>query len=354
MEKAFAYDDILLVPKRSPVDSRSNVSLETQLADVSLTCPVTSAPMDTVTEKELAQALTNEGGLGFIHRFLSIDEQIAQIKAVDGKVAGTIGVEEDYVTNAKRLYNAGADIVCLDIAHGHLNRCLEATEKIVSEHPEITLCVGNVATKQGVFDLIQSGADIVKVGIGSGSHCLTREVTGVGVPQFTAIREATKGIQKAVEENLVESENEIGVIADGGIQTSGDISKALMAGADAIMAGGLFASCKEAPGKTVIKDGVKYRQTRGMASEEAREERDGGEETTEAGAVEGAECLTEVNSTVSEVIQELSEGISSALSYCGGHNIQQARENSEFKQVTHSTNVRNGVHGEVDSIRKGL
>lgn len=350
MEQALSYDDVLLVPQRSPVDTRSNVKLNSEIGGVELERPFISAPMDTVTEEELAQAMADSGGIGFLHRFMSIEEQVEQVKSVDGKVGGTVGVEEPYVKNAKRLHDAGADIVCLDIAHGHLERCISAAREISNEHPEITLCVGNVATSEGVYDLIEAGADIVKVGIGSGSHCLTREVTGVGVPQFTAIEYAVEGRAQAASEGIIESED-VGIIADGGIQNSGDISKALMAGADAIMAGGLFMGCKETPAETVTIDGEKYKKTRGMASEEAREEREGGEETTKAGAVEGIEGYTRYNGTVREKMEELSDGVSSSLSYCGGNTIPQARKNATFVRVTNSTVIRNGVHGAVEDVR---
>lgn len=352
MERALAYDDVLLVPKPSPVSTRDEVDLTTQLGGIELEKPFISAPMDTVTEEELAQAMSDSGGLGILHRFMDIEEQVRQIENIDGVVGGTIGVEEPYTENAKKLHDAGADLVCLDVAHGHLDMCVDAAAEIAEEHPEITLCVGNVATPEGVYDLIESGADIVKVGIGSGSHCLTREVAGVGVPQFTAIEYATEGRAQAVNSGLISSKDDVGIIADGGIQDSGDISKALMAGADAIMAGGLFMGCEETPSETIKIDGVKYKKTRGMASEEAREEREGGEDTTESGAIEGAESYTEYVGPLKSVMEDLSKGVSSAVSYCGGHTIPQARENAEFIRVTNSTINRNGVHGAANGFRE--
>lgn len=348
MLQGYAYDDVLVVPQRSLVDSRSNVSLETTLGDdVTLTNPFISAPMDTVTEGAMAQAMADSGAMGFIHRFISFEEQVEMVSNIDGPVGGTIGLAEDSneaVRKARELDEAGADIVCLDIAHGHMESCVELTEVLSSELPGVTLCVGNVATSDGAYELVEAGADIVKVGIGSGSHCLTREVAGVGVPQFTAINQAVEGRQRAIDAGIIESAEDMDIIADGGIQKSGDIVKALLTGADAIMAGGLFAGCLESPAEEVtLPNGETVKKSRGMASEEARVDR--GDTVGDQSAIEGAECVSELVGTAEDKVSSLSKGVRSGVSYCGSHSLSEARDNCEFIEVTNSTINRNGTHG---------
>lgn len=162
IEQALSYDDVLLVPQRSPVDTRSDVELNSEVGDVELEMPFISAPMDTVTEEELAQAMTDSGGIGFFHRFMSVEEQVEQVKSVDGKVGGTVGVEEPYVENAKQLHDAGADIVCLDIAHGHLERCVSAAKEISNEHPELRCVLGMWLLLRGFMTLLRQAQILLK------------------------------------------------------------------------------------------------------------------------------------------------------------------------------------------------
>ncbi|MEF8771792.1 guanosine monophosphate reductase [Halodesulfurarchaeum sp.] len=314
-----SYGDVLLVPHRSPVESRAAVDLSTQLTPtIELDAPVLSAPMDTVTEAETAIELSRLGGFGTVHRFLTVAEQAAEIEAVtavDERVWAAIGISEDYLDRADRTLEAGATAIVVDVAHGHLEKALEAVEDLATEFPSVPLIAGNVATPQAVRDLADAGADGVKVGIGPGSHCTTRVVAGAGVPQLTAVSDAAEAAA-----NL-----DISIIADGGIRNSGDAVKALMAGADTVMMGRFFAGTVESPNAIVERDAEEDKRSRGMATTAASNERtdkDGAEPTAD----EGVEALTPLSGPLESVTTEFLAGIRSGLSYVGGESIPDARE----------------------------
>lgn len=331
-----SYDDVLLVPRRSSVESRSDVDPSTTLAGVGLSVPVLSAAMDTVTEASMARAVGEAGGMGVIHRFLPIADQADAVRGVaaDGlPVAGAVGIAEAATERASALIEAGAAMIVLDVAHGHMERALTTVETLAAAFPDCPLCAGNVATPAGVADLAEAGADVVKVGVGPGSHCTTREVTGVGVPQFTAVEECSA----AADTHGVET------IADGGIRAAGDAVTALLAGADAVMLGGFLAGCSESPAETVEIDGERYKQTRGMstaAAAEAREDKD-----AEIVADEGVEATVPHTGPVGPRLKEFVAGIRSGLSYIGAHDLVTARERAEFIEITPASSRRNGSHG---------
>ena len=338
LRTGLSYGDVLLVPQRSPVGSRSDVDLSTNLTpNVELDSPLLSAPMDTVTEADLAEALGDFGGFGTIHRFLTVEEQAAEVAtAADAgvQVGAAVGIDEDYVNRTEAVLEAGAAAVMVDVAHGHLERTLDAVAHLREEFPDAELVAGNVATPEGVEDLYAAGADCVKVGIGPGSHCTTRKVAGAGVPQLTAV------------DDCAERAHDLGitVVADGGIRTSGDAVKALMAGADTVMMGSFFAGTEEAPGAVVERDGVRYKRSRGMATTAAAQKRSDKEEDVTAD--EGVEGLTPYKGPVREVSEEFCAGIRSGLSYCGGHTIPAARERAEFVRVAPSAQEREGAHSD--------
>lgn len=340
LRTGLSYGDVLLVPQRSPVDSRSDVDLSTPLTPtVELETPLVSAAMDTVTEAELAIGLSRAGGIGVLHRFLTVDEQAAQVEAVVGageQVAAAVGINEDYEARSAALVAADVDALVVDVAHGHLDRAVAAVEEIADAFPETDLIAGNVATPAGVEDLAAAGADCVKVGIGPGSHCTTRKVAGAGVPQLTAVDDCA-----TAAEDL-----DVTICADGGIRTSGDAVKALMAGADTVMLGSLFAGTEEAPGAVVEVDGTRYKRSRGMATTAAAEARD--DKGADVGADEGVEALTPYKGPVATVAEEFCQGIRSGLSYCGGHTIGRARERAEFIRVAPGAKEREGFHTDDD------
>lgn len=340
LRTGLSYGDVLLVPQRSPVDSRSDVDLSTTLTpSVELETPLVSAAMDTVTEADLAISLARAGGFGVLHRFLTADEQatqVTQVKTAGEQVGAAIGIDEDYVARGAAVVDAGVDALVVDVAHGHLERTLTAVETLSEEFPDTDLVAGNVATPAGVADLAAAGADCVKVGIGPGSHCTTRKVAGAGVPQLTAVDDCAAAA----------ADLDVTICADGGIRTSGDAVKALMAGADTVMLGSIFAGTEEAPGTVIEVDGTRYKRSRGMATTAAAEDRE--DKHNDVTADEGVEALTPYKGSITTVAEEFCAGIRSGLSYCGGHTIPKARETAEFIRVAQSAKEREGFHTDQD------
>ena len=340
LRTGLSYGDALLVPKRSPVDSRDDVDLATAFTPgVELATPLVSAAMDTVTEAEMATELGRAGGLGVIHRFLSPEKQAREVeRVVDAgvQVGAAVGLDEDYVSRCERLVEAGVDVLVVDVAHGHLERALAAVERVAAAFPDTDLAAGNVATPAGVEDLAAAGADCVKVGIGPGSHCTTRKVAGAGVPQLTAVDDCARAA----------ADLDVRICADGGIRNSGDATKALMAGADTVMLGSLFAGTDEAPGAVVEVDGTRYKRSRGMATTAAAEDRD--DKGADVDADEGVEALTPYKGPVADVAREFLAGVRSGLSYCGGHTIPHARDRAEVVRVAASAREREGFHADHD------
>jgi IMP dehydrogenase len=248
-------------------------------------------------------------------------------------VGAAVGVKSGYLERAKALQNAGADVLVVDVAHAHSVIALDAVRSIKKASPEVELIAGNVATREGTEDLIRAGADAVKVGIGSGAICITRVVTGAGVPQLTAIMECAKAADQAG----------VPLIADGGIRTSGDITKAIAAGASTVMVGSLLAGTEESPGITVMREGRKYKLVRGMASVAASYDRsvqrpEQNEEDSAVGLIdyvpEGVEAFVEYKGNAAEVVNQLAGGLRSGMSYCGATNIRELRGKGNFIRIS--------------------
>ncbi|MBA3750087.1 MAG: IMP dehydrogenase [Nitrosopumilus sp.] len=476
-KEGLTFDDVLLVPKRSPIISRSQTKLKTKLStNININIPIISANMDSVTESNMASALAREGGIGIIHRFMTIQDQVKEVLKVkrsesviieqpytigpnntikeanaimlekgisgllvededkklcgiitrrdivfeknlsmnvsnlmtkdiiftkvgttieqakdilhknkleklpildEGKkiiglitgndilkmekypnaskdkkgrllVGAAVGVKGDYLERTEALLDNGADIIVVDIAHGHSDNAINTVKSIKKAFPTCELIAGNVATGKGTEDLIKAGVDAVKVGVGSGSICITRIVTGSGVPQLTAIIDSVE----------IAKEYDIPVISDGGTRTSGDLTKALAAGASSVMIGSLFGGTDESPGKTLIKNGKKYKMYRGMASFSAslgRKYR----ENAEKGIIddddlndyvpEGVEAMVPYKGSVIEIIHQLVGGVRSGLSYCGAKTINEMYENAEFIKIT-ASGYRESQPHDVDVI----
>lgn len=484
--KGLTFDDVLLIPKRSPIISRQDVDTNSWLTpSIPLRIPIVSANMDTVTESAMALAMARAGGIGILHRFMTIEQQVRQVKVVKraeafivdnprtidhmatiaqaqrmmhnyeigglvitngkGKLAGlvtqrdillagdvmapvhsvmtppekivtalpdispeeaqqilhqhrleklpivdaagnlvglitaqdlinrqqnpdankdekgrlrvgaAIGVKPEDVKRAEALLEAGADVLVLDIAHGHADHCLAILKTLRSNFPKAQIIAGNVATAEGACELAEAGADAIKVGIGPGSICTTRIVTGFGVPQLTAIMDCVEGLCRAGINTLL--------IADGGIKTSGDLVKALAAGASTVMIGSLFAGCEESPGSAVIRNGQKFKVVRGMASlgaamgRRATEQQDAqsGEESAESQAdwdkvvPEGVEAVVPYRGHVREILYQLVGGLRSGLSYGGAYTIQELQEKAEFIEIT-AAGVRESNSHDVSRI----
>lgn len=470
IREGLTFDDVLLIPKRSPIISRSQTNLKTRLSrNISLNIPVISANMDTVTESPMAIALAREGGVGIIHRFMTIQDQVDEVLKVkrsesvmieqpytisidssvgyakkimhdfgisglliekDKKLAGIItkrdllfetnfdknvtsvmskdvvfaelgttiekakdilhknrieklpiidkdkhiiglitskdilkmeefpnaskdkkgrllvgaavGVKGDYLERTEALLDAGADVMVVDIAHGHSDNAINCVHLIKKAFKDCELIAGNIATGNGTEDLIRAGVDAIKVGVGSGSICITRVITGSGVPQLTAILDSVKIAKKY----------EIPVISDGGIRNSGDLTKALAAGSSSVMVGSLLGGTDESPGKTLVKNGKKYKIYRGMASFYAslgRKYREEGEQLKESDELndyvpEGVEAMVSYKGSVVEIIRQLVGGLRSGLSYCGAKTINEMQQNAEFVRITTAGYIESQPH----------
>jgi IMP dehydrogenase len=472
IKEGLTFDDVLLIPKRSPIISRSQTNLKTKLSrNISLNIPLVSANMDTVTESGMAIALAREGGIGIIHRFMTIEDQVDEVLKVkrsesviieqpytikpdmsvqdaenlmlqygvsgllveeNGKklagiitrrditfetnhkskisdlmsknvitakegttieqakeilhnhrieklpvvdsnnrivglitskdilkmdqypyaskdkkgrllVGAAVGVKGDYLERTEALLDAGSDAIVVDIAHGHSENAINTVHMIKKAFPNCELIAGNVATREGTNDLIKAGVDAVKVGVGSGSICITRVITGSGVPQLTAIIDSVK----------VAKEYEIPVISDGGIRTSGDATKALAAGSSSVMVGSLFGGTDESPGKTMIKNGKKFKMYRGMASFYAslgRRYRERSPQIVDSSddlndyVPEGVEAMVPYKGSVVEIIRQLVGGLRSGLSYCGAKTILEMHKNAEFIKMTSAGYMESQPH----------
>lgn len=338
------YDDVLLLPNYSEI-MPGNTVLDVSLTDaILLTMPILSAPMDTVTENDLAASLGKLGGLGIIHRNLSIEEQSAQVKDVlasGAKAGAAVGVGADLAERVEALAQAGASLLCVDSAHGHTKNVIDAVHFIKQNYPHISLMAGNIATYEGAKALFEAGADIVKVGMGPGSICTTRIVSGMGVPQLSALVEASRA---AHEFNRP-------IIADGGIKTSGDIVKALAAGASAVMLGSLLAGTDEAPGDVVDINGKKYKSYRGMGSVKAmargsaaRYGQSCAEGQTKKLVPEGVEGLIPCRGSLKDHLHQILGGVRSGMAYLGASTIQELQQKARFIRVSHASLLESHPH----------
>ena len=461
IREGLTFDDVLLVPKFSDISSRSQTNLSTKLSrNISLNIPLISANMDTVTEASMAVVMAREGGIGIIHRFLTIEEEVNQVLKVkrsgsvmienpytiqpeqtiqnafnlmdekgvsgllvtntDSTLAGilterdvlfesfnssklvmelmtkdvitahvgidmeqaklvlknnrieklplidennhvkglitsqdiadlekypdaskdkkgrplvgaAVGVKGDFMERTEALIEAGTDVLVVDIAHGHSENAINTVKNIKKAFPDCELIAGNVATSKGTEDLIKAGVDAVKVGVGSGSICITRVITGSGVPQLTAVLDCAK----------IGKKHDIPIISDGGTRTSGDATKALAAGASSVMVGSILGGTDESPGSTITKNGKRFKIYRGMASLGAsigRKSKETGTfdltEDLNDYVAEGVEAMVPYKGSVTDLIVQITGGIRSGLSYCGAHNIKQMHENAEFIKMS--------------------
>ena len=318
MRKSVSFDDVLVVPKFSDITSRSEIDLTSFLGKIQTTLPIISSPMDTVTEVSMASSMFKLGGLGIIHRYNSPSEQSTLIKKCKEDfnvqtVGFAVGVGEDMIERARKCVNAGADLICIDVAHGHHALVRYALESLRNTFGStVHIMAGNVATKKGYEDLASWGADSVRVGIGGGSICSTRIQTGHGVPTLQSVIDCASS----------EMSGTVPIIADGGIKNSGDIVKAIAAGADYVMLGSLFSGTDESPGDKIQRGVNLYKEYRGMASERAQINWRG-----RVASREGVAALVPYKGSVKDIIESLEAGIRSGLSYSGCRTI------SEFHSV---------------------
>ena len=351
-KKGLTFDDVLLIPAESHV-LPNEVDLSTQLADnIKLNIPLISAGMDTVTEGAMAIAMALQGGLGVVHKNMSIQAQASEVANVKSVVvpsnatkaavddqnrllcAAAVGVTSDTFERAEALLEAGADAIVIDTAHGHSAGVLRKIKEFREHFPKQTLLAGNVATGDATRALFDAGVDVVKVGIGPGSICTTRIVAGVGVPQITAIYDAASAAREYHKP----------IIADGGIKYSGDVVKALAAGGNAVMLGSMLSGTTEAPGDIFEDNGKKYKRYRGMGSVGAMAQAHGSSDRYFQGGVneanklvpEGIEARVEYKGDVSDVVFQINGGLRSGMGYCGAANISELIEKAQFVQITNA------------------
>jgi len=319
-KQALTYDDIQLIPAYSDIESRQNIDLSTQLTtNYRIRVPLVASPMDTVCDGEMAVAMAHLGGVGCIHRFNTIEQEVSEVRFVlahpfDAEmwpigtmpVMAAVGANGDYLERAQELVNAGANIILIDVAHGYHKFVVDAIRTMKNALPShVDIVAGNVATGNAALRLQEAGADAVRVGIGGGSLCTTRVKTGFGVPNVTSLIDCAHAVQ-------------VPIIACGGIRTSGDIAKALAVGANSVILGSLIAGTKEAPGPMIEKANGLYKRYRGAASLETKSIH--GQATRN---VEGESTIVPFKGKVKFVVDGLLDGLRSALSYAGASNLRE-------------------------------
>jgi len=332
-EEQLTYDDVLIIPRRTTIRSRQDVDLTTNLGASFLKYPVMSAAMDTVTGGEMAEALDRVGAMGVVHRFQSVEDRIESISpyCYSSEAVG-IAVGLDETEEEIHKLSEVADVIALDVAHAHADYVIERTRQLSNllTNWNGQLMVGNIVTRQAAWELIEAGADILKVGIGGGSACSTRIVTGMGYPNISAIIEVRTAI---TDHNHGKGTM---LVADGGIRNSGDIAKAIAAGADCVMLGGLLAGCDESPGELVSKqyphEDEKQKMFRGMASKSAQEDWKGG--LKEWTVAEGVTSYVDATGPVKDTVENLMGGLRSAFTYADAKTIKEFQKNTQFVRVT--------------------
>ncbi len=332
MKTAFSFDDVLLVPKYSEVMSRKDINIGQKLKGLHpLRMPIIASPMDTVTGVRMACAMDKQGGVAVIHRYNTIQEQakiVAEVRMSGHQVGAAIGVGDTFIDRAKALVEAGVNFLCVDVAHGHHTKVRYALQVLKNTFgDEVHIMAGNVATLEAFNDLADWGADSIRVGIGGGSICSTRIQTGHGMPTLQSVMDCSQ------------SDRDAALIADGGIRTSGDIVKALAAGADFVMLGSLLAGTDETPGQVINTKNGREKIYRGMASKEAqRNWRD------RVSSIEGVSHTVPLKGPVADVLGELRTGIKSGISYSGADSIPSLQSKSRFIRQTTSGQVESSTH----------
>ena len=351
IKEALTFDDVTLAPNYSEIlPSQTNTSIKLSKY-LSLKIPIMSSAMDTVTEAKMAIAVGEKGGIGVIHRNLSVKKQIQEIRKTKSKsllVGAAVGANSDEHKRAEQILKENLDLIVVDTAHGHSKKVSNIIKKIIKIKPKKTaLCAGNIATKEAAKFLIKLGVDIIKVGIGPGSICTTRLVAGIGVPQLSAILNVRKGLKNS----------RVSIIADGGIKFSGDIAKALAAGADAVMVGSLFAGTDQAPGKIIKKNGKYFKSFRGMGSIGAMNKGSADRyfQTKQKNASkyvpEGVEGFVKYKGKVDKIIYQLVGGLKSSMGYLGSKNIVDLRKKPKFYKITKAGFYESMVHS-IDEVKK--
>jgi len=348
-KESFTFDDVTLVPQYSsvlPYETITSIKLDENLK---LDIPLMSSAMDTITESKMAIAIAKSGGIGIIHRNLSIIEQTKEVKKVKKNnlfVGAAVGTNTKDIDRVYKLLESKVDLIVVDTAHGHTKKVLSIIKKIKKISKKCILCAGNIATAKAAKFLADSGVDIVKVGIGPGSICTTRLVAGIGVPQLSAILDVKKALKNYKTK----------IISDGGIKFSGDLAKAIAAGADAVMIGSLFSGTTESPGKIFKYKGKLYKNFRGMGSVGAMSMGSADRyfqkknKNTSKYVPEGVEGIVKFKGPVNKIIFKLIGGLRSSMGYMGSKTIKELQKKGEFVKITKAGFYESAVHN-IDQVK---
>ena len=350
IKEALTFDDVTLVPQYSSILPYETITKTELSKNLKLNIPLLSSAMDTVTESKMAIAIAKSGGLGIIHKNLNPKKQALEVKKVKKNnmiVGAAVGTNEKDIDRVYKLLESKVDLIVVDTAHGHTKKVLTIIKKIKKISKNSIVCAGNIATGKAAKFLADSGVDIVKVGIGPGSICTTRLVTGIGVPQLSAVLDVKKALQNYKTK----------IISDGGIKFSGDISKAIAAGADAVMIGSLFAGTTESPGKIFKYKGKLYKNFRGMGSAGAMSAGSADRyfqkknKNISKYVAEGVEGIVQFKGPLNKIIYQLVGGLKSSMGYMGSKTIKDLQKKSEFVKITKAGFYESMVHN-VDQIKK--
>ena len=350
IEESLTFDDVTLVPQYSSILPYETITKTELSKNLKLNIPLLSSAMDTVTESKMAIAIARSGGLGIIHKNLNPKKQALEVKKVKKNnmiVGAAVGTNEKDMDRVYKLLESKVDLIVVDTAHGHTKKVLTIIKKIKKISKNSIVCAGNIATGKAAKFLADAGADIVKVGIGPGSICTTRLVTGIGVPQLSAILDVKEALKNYKTK----------IISDGGIKFSGDISKAIAAGADAVMIGSLFAGTTESPGKIFKYKGKLYKNFRGMGSAGAMSAGSADRyfqkknKNISKYVAEGVEGIVQFKGPLNKIIYQLVGGLKSSMGYMGSKTIKDLQKKSEFVKITKAGFYESMVHN-VDQIKK--
>lgn len=333
IRKAYTFDDLMLVPQYSEVESRTVPDVSTKLGNLHLALPVIAAPMNTICEMEMLHAMSEIGAIGALHRYMTRAQQgleFRQSGARDSFVA--IGATGDYLDRAKFLIDERVKNFVIDVANGHNVNTIKATEAIRKLEGVNLLMSGNVCTADGAYRLRDAGADLIRVGIGPGSACTTRKVTGHGVPQLTAIADCVKAMEGS----------QVYIIADGGIRGSGDIVKALAIGADAVMIGGLLAGTSQTPGEAHAGPGGLFKYYHGMASKEGRAKWFNRDNTSFV--PEGGSAKVPFKGDARKIVEDLFHAVQVGMGYSGAMNLAELRQKAQWVEVSQNGYIEGSVN----------
>ena len=339
---SYTFDDVLLRPQYSEINSREDVDVSIEIVPgIKLTSPIMSANMQTVNSVKLGIAMCKEGGLATIDQFRSIEDQVEMIKKIkteNCQTAASVGTSRDFMERAEALVESGVTLIIMDTPHAHNLLTKNAVTSFRQKYKDFPLVVGNIATREAATFLIKLGVDGIKVGIGPGAACLTRENTGAGMPQITAIMECFD----------IANNHGVSVIADGGIKKPGSFAKAIAAGGTVAYMGSVFAGCDESPGEVIEINGKQYKEYFGSSSIQAKIKRAESDKNFKQSAnrfVEGDSGHTKYQGSVKEVIENYVMGLKSAMSYVGARNIKEFQEMAVFSLLTQNGLTENGAHG---------